>query len=677
MSTAAEFLEKLRPGGPWVLTAIVPDGPTETITARTAAEVDAFVCKHDGKQNLYYHVNPTRTAMSKKAAKADIAAVEYLLADLDPNADEDSAAAKARYLEQLDAFEPKPTVVVDSGNGIQCLWRLTKPIELSAEQVNIVADVEARTAAVMVRLGAKAGTQNVDRILRLPGTTNLPNKKKRDAGRMPCPTKLIAFNGASYSLDAFPPPTDPNKSGTPEDHAQQDGEQEDKLDLDKIIRQGENGRFGGDRSRAVWWVTCEMLRRGYLPSTIMSTLRDPRNKISQHVLEQNNPHGYAAKQVAKATKEIASATNAQVGEVVLVCAADVVPRGKDWLWEGHLLRGAQELMTGIPGLAKSQVQCSYTAHVTTGKAWPNGWPGLVVPMSVIMVTAEDVLDQEVVPRLIAAGANLAKVHILKCIKTDNKQRQFLISEDLEKLAKEVARLGDVALITLDPITAYMGGKINSHKTTEVRSQLGPLKDFAEHVNVALSTVTHPPKNAGPRAIDHFIGSQAFIAHGRIGHACIEEIKPEDGTDEGGKPTGRILFTHVKYNPSAKMATLAYRVEVLTVGQDPANGKSITAPYVVWDKGIVDISADAAIAAVSDHAKGRKRRSATEFLRQLLANGPVDANTIMARARALGISDRQLRNASEELRVVKEKPDFASGWVWRLPTTPAADAEIPF
>ena len=45
----------------------------------------------------------------------------------------------------------------------------------------------------MVRLGSKAGTQNIDRILRLPGTTNLPNKKKLNTGRVACPTRLIRF----------------------------------------------------------------------------------------------------------------------------------------------------------------------------------------------------------------------------------------------------------------------------------------------------------------------------------------------------------------------------------------------------------------------------------------------------------------------------------------------------
>jgi hypothetical protein len=99
---AERFLQKLRPGGPWVLTAIVPDGATETITARTTEDVAAFIRKHDGKKNLYYSVNPTRTALNKKAAKIDIAAIEFALADLDPNEDENesSDAAKDRSLRQ-------------------------------------------------------------------------------------------------------------------------------------------------------------------------------------------------------------------------------------------------------------------------------------------------------------------------------------------------------------------------------------------------------------------------------------------------------------------------------------------------------------------------------------------------------------------------------------------------
>jgi hypothetical protein len=87
-SEAISFVEQLRPNGPWLLTAILPDGPTTTITAYTAAEVYSFLREHNGKRNLYYSVNPAKGPMSKKAAKTDIAAVEYLLSDLDPRDDE-------------------------------------------------------------------------------------------------------------------------------------------------------------------------------------------------------------------------------------------------------------------------------------------------------------------------------------------------------------------------------------------------------------------------------------------------------------------------------------------------------------------------------------------------------------------------------------------------------------
>jgi hypothetical protein len=216
-----------------------------------------------------------------------------------------------------------------------------------------------------------------------------------------------------------------------------------------------------------------------------------------------------------------------------------------------------------------------------------------------MLTAEDNVDQEVIPRLRAAGADLSRVRILKCIRsgalelitgvpglgksmvaqislvapvttrlpwpdgTDSgepanvdKDRQFLLGEDLDMLEKAVAEFCNVTLITIDPITAYMGGKIDSHRTTEVRSQLGPLKDLAEKLNVAISAITHPPKSGSQKAIDWFIGSQGFIAAARIGHVCVAEM---DEDEDGDKiETGRVLFANVKNNPSERMPTLAFR-----------------------------------------------------------------------------------------------------------------------
>ena len=121
---ATDFLERLRPSGPWVLTAIDPtSGKIETITAHNKTEARDFIRLHDGKCNLYYSVNPTRTAMTRKAAKTDIAAIEYLLADLDPRDGESPEDAKSRYLKALETFKPAATAIINSGNGIQALGR--------------------------------------------------------------------------------------------------------------------------------------------------------------------------------------------------------------------------------------------------------------------------------------------------------------------------------------------------------------------------------------------------------------------------------------------------------------------------------------------------------------------------------------------------------------------------
>jgi hypothetical protein len=296
-NTALMFLKALRPEGPWVLTAIDPDTQAiETITVCTADDVDAFFRKYNGRRNLYYNVNPTRTPLNKKAKKTDIAAIEYALADLDPKDDETSETAKARYLAQLKgAFEPKPVAAVDPGNGIQCLWRLQDRIALDApikakdglkiapEDQAKIDDVEARVKAVTLRLGSKAGTQNIDRILRLPGTTNLPNATKRKQGRVAYPTKLLWFDDLAHPLSAFP------KDETPKKQATGKKKTAGRRDEDELARAISDGAPKGDRSEMVWFVVHEMLRRGYRPDAMVKTLLDREAGISEHVYDQSKP----------------------------------------------------------------------------------------------------------------------------------------------------------------------------------------------------------------------------------------------------------------------------------------------------------------------------------------------------------------------------------------------------
>ena len=95
------------------------------------------------------------------------------------------------------------------------------------------------------------------------------------------------------------------------DNGQESPRDESGDKLERIIRCGENGEFKGDRSSAVWFVVCEMLRRGYADMAIVSTLLDRANEISDHVNAQAKPREYALRQIAKAKAKIPS-TNVEV-----------------------------------------------------------------------------------------------------------------------------------------------------------------------------------------------------------------------------------------------------------------------------------------------------------------------------------------------------------------------------
>jgi len=297
-----EFLKKLRPGGPWVLTAITPDGPATTITATNADEALAFVRANDGKKNIYYSVNPTRTPMTKKATKADIAAIEFGLADLDPNDGETPEDAKARYLAALETHEPPPTAVIDSGNGIQALWRV-EPIPLEGDTSALVELVEGRVKALMERLGSVAGTQNIDRILRLPGTINLPNRKKLENGRKPCATSLIEFNGATCSLDDFPPPA----AAKPEQPKAKTTETKGKRlppMLASMLHVAGSGEYKS-RSELLFAFVTSALRNGIDESLLIASCLDEKYRghgIFEHVSE-NGGEDYIKKQIENALNE--------------------------------------------------------------------------------------------------------------------------------------------------------------------------------------------------------------------------------------------------------------------------------------------------------------------------------------------------------------------------------------
>lgn len=317
-SEAIQFLQAWTPEGFWQLTAIVPDGKISTVTFKSdqAAEARKWIDEKQGRENLYFTVNALIKPMNMKAKKEHIRGMVALHVDVDPRPGEDLEAERKRAAKMLQEFKPKPTVIIDSGGGYQGFWVLREE-QVTDGNEDRAAELEAYNLQLEVLTGADA-CHNIDRIMRLPGTINVPNAKKRKKGREAALASVVAADwDLLYDLKDFTPAArvqSPGSGGGPE--VKISGNLP-SLDLDDLptkvtartkalIVNGDDPddptRYGS-RSDALWAVLCELVRAGCDDDQIAAVILDPDYGISGHVLDQPRPQQYAARQIQRAKED--------------------------------------------------------------------------------------------------------------------------------------------------------------------------------------------------------------------------------------------------------------------------------------------------------------------------------------------------------------------------------------
>jgi Bifunctional DNA primase/polymerase, N-terminal/AAA domain len=137
--------------------------------------------------------------------------------------------------------------------------------------------------------------------------------------------------------------------------------------------------------------------------------------------------------------------------LVVTRAIDVTRTDVTWLWPGRIALGKVSVIAGNPGLGKSQLAAFLAATVSTGREWPCR-EGQAPLGDAIMLTAEDDAGDTVIPRLEVANADLSRIHF---VNINNSGRTFDLLLDVQKLEQEIRRLGDIRLIIIDPITAFL------------------------------------------------------------------------------------------------------------------------------------------------------------------------------------------------------------------------------
>lgn len=340
-------------------------------------------------------------------------------------------------------------------------------------------------------------------------------------------------------------------------------------------------------------------------------------------------------------------------ELDLVRVSDIAARKVRWLWPGCIARGKVTLLVGNPGLGKSQASLDIAAIVTSGGQWPVEGTRADVG-SVIILSAEDDPEDTIRPRLEAAGADLDRCHILRAVRegkgTAERVRGFSLAKDLNRLQKALAQIEDVALVIIDPISAYLG-TIDAHNNADVRGVLAPLGELATTCNVAILGISHLRKSGDGQAILQIMGSVGFVAAARAAY-----VVARDSTDDS-----RRLFLALKNNLADDGKGFAYRIEPVSL----AGG--IETSRIVWEADAVTITADEALTPRNSGASPPSRRDmAALWLRAMLSGEPVPVPEIKAKAKAASFSWATVRRAADQIGIDSEKTGFDGGWVWSLP-----------
>ncbi|MDP9427575.1 MAG: AAA family ATPase [Actinomycetota bacterium] len=352
-----------------------------------------------------------------------------------------------------------------------------------------------------------------------------------------------------------------------------------------------------------------------------------------------------------ASAGLPAASSKSSTKVSVQTLADVTPERVSWLWPGRLPLGKLVVIDGDPSTGKSTLTLDLAARVSTGSPWPDG--AIARPAGVLLLSAEDGLADTIAPRLIAAGADLRRVHALTEVPAadedgDVRQVPPSLPRDIPTIEKIITE-HKVQLVVIDVLMAYLNGKVDSHRDQDVRGVLHQLAAMAERTGCTILLVRHLNKAGGSNALYRGGGSIGIVSAARAAYLVARD--PDD--------EARRIFAVTKCNLALEPPSLAYRL----VG-DPDNGCA----RIEWEDAPVEHTAASLLRGpVDDDERTERDEAAVWLLGYLTDNGGTAARKdIVKAARAAGYSEATLKRAKDRAAVKHSSEGFPRQTWWSIP-----------
>ena len=352
--------------------------------------------------------------------------------------------------------------------------------------------------------------------------------------------------------------------------------------------------------------------------------------------------------------------------VALRQASTIEPEATQWLWYGWLALRKTHVIAGPAGTGKTQTTYSLIATLTNGGLGGRKWPdGSYAPQGDVVIWAsEDDVKDTIVPRLIAAGANLNRIHFIEGTVECGAKRPFDPTKDFEYLSEQLAKLPAISLVVIDPIVDLVAGDQN--KNADVRRALEPLQKISLDHNCAFLGVTHVTKSRkASSAQDRVVGSQAFVAVPRI-------VMMTARINDGGKDC---VLVRVKSNIGDTDGGFQYKIAPVQV---PHKHQVLHTSAIEWNPAALPGSNETILKWAENAGKPKKENvtdRAVDYLVETLASGPVPANAVFENGRANGLSEFAIRNAFRSLGIIDYKGtlDGHSASFWKMRDQPASSS----